>query len=171
MCEAFLLGQGVGLGQLIGETVGDADVAGLAGLYNSVQPVQNVVQGRLVVPHVVDVEVHIVHPQIFQAGVNHLLNVALARDAVLDFFRGAGQEFGGYHHLVPAGKVSQGPAQILLAGAALVGDGGVEKVDSQFQAAADDLPGVFLVQGPAVLAVFGVAEPHASHADAGDVQV
>ena len=46
---------------------------------------------------------------------------------------GAGQELGGHHHLIPPGKVPEGPPQILLAGAALVADGGIKEVDPQFQ--------------------------------------
>ena len=40
------------------------------------------------------------------------------------------------------GEVPKRPAEILLAGAALVADGGVEEVDPQLQPPPDDLPGV-----------------------------
>ena len=63
--KALLPGKVVCLGQLIGQAVGDADVARLAGLDHAVQAVQNVVERGLIVPHVVDVQVDIVHPQIF----------------------------------------------------------------------------------------------------------
>ena len=92
----------------------------------------------------------------------------LAGDACLDLLLGAGQELGGDHHLVPFGKVFERPAEVLLAGAALVGDGSVEKVDAQLQSPLDDGAGLFLVHRPAVLPVVGVAKSHAAHADAGD---
>ena len=88
----------------------------------------------------------------------------LAGDACLDLLLGAGQELGGDHHLVPFGKVFERPA----AGAALVGDGSVEKVDAQLQSPLDDGAGLFLVHRPAVLPVAGVAKSYAAHADAGD---
>ena len=65
----------------------------------------------------------------------------------------AGQELRGHHHLVAPGKRAQRAAQVLLAGAALVADGGVKEVDAQLQPAPDDLAGVLLIQRPAVLAV------------------
>ena len=37
--KSFFLCQGIGLGQLIGKAVGDADIADLSGLYGAVQPV------------------------------------------------------------------------------------------------------------------------------------
>ena len=80
---------------------------------------------------------------------------------------GPGKEFGGDHHLVPLGEVPQGPAQVLLTGAALVADGGVEEADAQFQPPPDDLPGMCLVDGPAVLTIGGVSKAHAPHTDAG----
>ena len=63
--KALLPGKGICLGQLIGQAVGDADVARFAGLDHTVETVQNVIERGLVVPHVVDVQVDIVHPQIF----------------------------------------------------------------------------------------------------------
>ena len=95
----------------------------------------------------------------------------LAGDACLDLLLGAGQELGGDHYLVPFGKVPERPPQILLAGAALVGDGGIEKVDALFQPLPDDLPGMFFINGPAVLAIFCVSKAHASHADARDLEL
>ena len=51
-------------------------------------------------------------------------------------------ELAGPHHLPPFGKASQGPAQILSAGATLVGDGGVKEIAPQLQSPLDDFPGV-----------------------------
>ena len=112
-----------------------------------------------------------VHAQILQAFLQQTADVLLSGNTCLDLLVGAGEKLGGHHHLIPPGKVPQGPAQVLLAGAALIADGGVEEVDAQLQTAPDDLPGVRLVNGPAVLAVGGVPKAHAPHADAGHLQV
>ena len=169
--KALFFRQGVCLAQLPGEAVGDADIPGLALLHHLIQTVHDVIEGRLVVPHVVDIQVHVVHPQVLQAPLQQPADVLLSGDARHNLLIGAGEKFGGHHHLVPLGKVPESPAQILLAGAALVADGGVEEVDPQLQAAPDDLPGVSLVKRPAVLAVGGVSKAHAAHADAGHIQI
>ena len=168
---ALPLGDGVGLRQLPGEAVGYADAARPARLHLPVQAVQYVLDGRLPVPHVVDVQVDVIHAQVFKALVQHIFDVLLPGDARLDLVLRPGQELGGHHHLVPLRKVPQGAAHVLLAGAGLVGDGGVVEVDAQFQPAPYDLAAVFLVQRPAVLALPCVAEAHAAHADAGYRQI
>ena len=93
-----------------------------------------------------------------QAGVDHVLDVLPAGDACGDFLLGAGQKFGGYHHILPFSEVPQGAAQILFAIAALVVHGGIKEADAQLQTPVDDFAGVFLIQRPAVLAVMGIAK-------------
>ena len=89
------------------------------------------------------------------------------------FFRqsiGLGELFGGDYDILPFSEVPQGTAQILLAGTALVADGSIKEIDAQFHPPLDDIPGVFLIQRPAVLAVVWGAKPHAAHTDAGNSQ-
>ena len=157
--------------QLPGEAVGNADIAGLSLLHHLVQTVQKVIEWCLIVPHVVNVQVHMVHPQVFQTLFQHGPDMLLAGNPCGDLLVGAGEKFGGYHHLVPFGKVPKGPAQVLFAGAGLVGNSGIEKVDPQFQASPDNLPAVCLIHRPAVLSMGGVAKPHAPHADPRDCQI
>ena len=47
----------------------------------------------------------------------------------------------------------------------------LDAFDAQLQAPPANLPGVFLVDGPGMLAVGGVSEPHAAHADPGYRQI
>ena len=165
--KALFFRQGVGLTQLPGEAVGDADVACLALLHHLVQAVQDVIEGRLVVPHVVDVQVYMVHAQILQALLQQTADMLLAGDACLDLLVGAGQELSGDHDLVPPGKIPQGTAQILLTGAALIADGGVKEVDAQLQPALHDFSGMLLINGPGMLAVVCIAKAHTPHTDPG----
>ena len=62
----------------------------------------------------------------------------LSADARVDLLLGAHGKFGGHHHVLPAGKVPESAAQILLAGAVLIHDGRIKEVDAQFQGPADD---------------------------------
>ena len=126
---------------------------------------------RLPVPHVIDIQIHIVHPQVLQAFVDHAFDVHLPGNAVFNFVPGAGQEFRGHYHLIPFGKVPQGPAGKLLTGTVLIRDGSVIEIDAQFQSVPDDLPGMLLIQRPGMLSLAGIAKAHAPHADAGNVQV
>ncbi len=96
--KALFFRQGVGLGQLVGKAVGNADIPHLARFYHAVEPFHHVIERGLVIPHVIDIQVNIVHAQVFQAGVHHLFDVLLAGDACVDFVLGAGQKFGGHHH-------------------------------------------------------------------------
>ena len=169
--KALLLCQRVGLSKLVGVAVGDADIARLAGFDGFVEAVHDVEKRRPVVPHVVDVEIDVIHAEVLQAPVQHAADVLLTADAGGDFLVGAGQELGGHHHAVAAGEVAQGAAKVLFAGAALVGDGGIEEVDPRLQRLTDDGAGMLLVQRPGVLAARGVAKAHAAQTDAGNSQI
>ena len=86
-----------------------------------------------------------IHSQVFQTGVDHTLDMLLSGNTALDFLLGAGQELGGDHHFIPLGKIPQGPAYILLAGAALISYGCIEEVDSQLQTVPDNFTGMLLI--------------------------
>ena len=169
--EALAFGEGVGALELPGEGVGEADVARLAGGHHLREALHHVVEGRVVVPHVADVEVDVVHAEVGEARVQALGDVALAADAGRDLCGRARQELGGDHDVVASGEAGERASQVLLGRAALVGDGRVEEVDAGVERAGDDRAGVGLTEGPRVLARRRVAEPHAAQADARDRQV
>ncbi len=163
--KALLFRQGVGFGKLPCKAVGDADIPGLACFDHAVQPVYDFIEGRLVVPHMIDIQIHIIQPQVAQAGVQHPLNVLLAGDSRRNLVLCAGKKLRGHHHILPLGEIPDGPAHILLAGAALIGDGGVKEVHPQLQRPLDDLTGMGLVNGPEVLAVSCFPKAHTAQAD------
>ena len=165
--KALPLRQGVCLAQLPGKAVGDADISGLALPHHLVQTIHDVIERRLVVPHMVDIQVHMVHAQVLQALLQQAADMLLSGHAGGDLLIGPGKELGGHHDLIPPGEVPQGPAQVLLAGTALIADGGVEEVDVQLQPPPDDLSGMRLVDGPGMLPVVCIAKAHAPHADPG----
>ena len=119
----------------------------------------------------IDIEIHIIHPKVSQAGVNHMLNMLLTADTLLNLLRCPRKELCSHNHIVPPGHIPEGTAQILLTGAVLVTDGSIEEIYSLLQAVPDNLPGMLLVQSPAVLSPGGVTESHASHADARDFKI
>ena len=81
-----------------------------------------------------------VHAQVLQAFVQYAPHMLLSADSRVDLLLGAHGKLGGYHHVLPAGKVPESAAQILLAGAVLIHDGRIKEVDAQFQGPADDGP-------------------------------
>ena len=87
---------------------------------------------RVVVPHVVDVEVDIFHIQVFEALIQVVFDVFLPRDSAVNFLLRARSEFRRYDDLIALGKVAERTPQELLAGAVLVDDRGVKEVDSEF---------------------------------------
>ena len=169
--KSLFFRQGVGLGKLPGKAVGDPDITGFSLFYNPVQAVHDVIKRRRVIPHMINIQIHMVHSQISEAGIHELLNMLLPGDARFDLFRRAGQEFRRHHHFITAGKIPQGAAQILLAGAALVPHGSIKEIDAQLQPFSDDFPGMLFIHRPTVLPVSCVSESHAAHADAGYVQL
>ena len=163
--KAFFFRQSIRLCQLIGKTVGNSDIPGFSLFHNTVQAIHNIIKRRFVIPHMINIEIHIIQSKILQAGIDHLLNMLLAGDPGSDLFLSARQKFGCDHHIIPLCKVTDRPSYILLTGAALVTDGSVKKVDAKLQPPFDDLPGMFLIQCPSMLSVPGVAKSHSSHTD------
>ena len=82
--KAFFFCKGIGLGDLPSKAVGDTDISGLACLHDAVQTVHDVFDGRLPVPHVIDVQIHVVHPEVLEACVDHVLDVLLSADAAFN---------------------------------------------------------------------------------------
>ena len=63
--KSFFFGKCVCLSQLIGKTVGNTNVPNLSGLYNTIKAIHDIIKRRLIIPHMVNVEIHIIEPQIF----------------------------------------------------------------------------------------------------------
>ena len=154
-----------------GKAVGYADVSCLACFYDAVKSVEDIVKRRVPVPHVIDVQIHIVHAQIFKAGVDHVLYVLLPGDARLYLLRSTRKKFGRNDYLVTLGIITQRSSNELLTGATLVGNSCVVEIHTQIKSSLNDLSRMFLIYSPAVLAPLSIAKPHASHADAGYVKI
>ena len=169
--EAFLFSEGVRLRKLIGVAVRDADVAHLAGADNIIQPFHDLVEGRRVVPHVIDVEIDVVHAEIAQAGVHHLFDVLLAAYAGRDLLRRAWEKFCRDDNLVAFCEIAQRTAEVSLARPALIADGCVKKIDAAVEPVFHDLARRGFIDGPAVLSVFSIAEAHTAHTDARDSEI
>ena len=165
--KAFLFCQRVCFGKLIGEAVGYSDIACFSGADDAAQSLHDVVERRSVVPHMIDVEVHVVHAEVFQALVQHALDVLYAGNAGCDLPVRARQDFCGDYDLAAPCKIAQRASQILLACAVLVRDGGIKKVDSEGKPPFYDFAGDGLVCRPGMLSVPRLSEAHAAHADTG----
>ena len=165
--KAFFFRQRVRLGDLPCKAVGNTDVSGFSRLHDAVQAIHDVVNWCLPVPHVIDVEIHIVHPKVPQTGIDHVLDVLLTADALFDLLLCPRKELGGNDHILTPREIPQRSANILLTGAALISDGRIIKINAEIQASLNDFSGMFLVDGPAVLAASGITESHTSHADPG----
>ena len=169
--KAFLFSNGICLGELPCKAIGNADISCFACLHNAVQPIQNIVNRCVPVPHMIDIEVHVIHAQVLQACVDHVLDVLLSADPSLDFLLCPGKEFRCKDNVLTLCKIPQRPADILLTGAALIGNGRIIKIDAQLQSPFNDFSAMLLIDRPAVLASSGVAKTHTSHADTGYIQV
>ena len=119
----------------------------------------------------IDIKINVVHSEIFETRIDHVLDMLPTADAALDLFLCSRKELGGDNYIFALRKIPQGTADILLAGAALIGDGRIIEVDAFLQTALYDLPCMRFVDRPAVLASAGIAESHTAHADPGHGQI
>ena len=146
-CQPFAFGKGVRLRQLPGIAIGNANRAHLAGGHCGVQRLQHVDNRGVVIPDVVDV----VHPEVSQTLVKRAGYRLFSADPLGNLRGGSWQKLGGQHHLLAFCHLPQRPANVPFAGAVLIGDGGIVKIDDLFQSVADDVPAGCFVQRPAML--------------------
>ena len=123
-------GQGIHLSHLVGIGIGYSYVARLPLANCLVHSLQDFLGRCLIVPDVVDVQVHIVHAQVLQTTVYVVQHMLPAVHPLLDFLLRARQELGGHHHLFPSGHIPQGTSHELFRSAQLVGNGRIEEVHS-----------------------------------------
>ena len=112
-----------------------------------------------------------IHPQILKTFIQHPPDMLLTGDPFLYLILRPGKKFCCHHDLLPLRIILQRPAEILLAGTALISDRRIKKINAQLQSPPDDLTGMLLVNRPGMLAVCRISESHAAHADAGNRQI
>ncbi len=171
LCQTVFPRVEIRLCKLPHEAVGNADIPCLSRLDRVVQPLHDFFHWRVIVPHVIDIEVNIVHSEIFKASIQIIFNVFLTADTRVDLVLRAWGELCSDHIIVPFCKISECFAHILLAGSVLIDNSGIVEIDTYIKAMFDDLTGLRLVHRPTVLARGRVAEAHAAHADAGNGQI
>ena len=101
----------------------------------------------------IDIKVNIVHTEVLQALVYHLLDMLLTAHAAFYLLICARKKFRRNDNVFALCKVFQRTSEILLARSALIGDGSIEKVHAELQPSADYLTRVFFIDRPAVLTV------------------
>ena len=171
LCKAFPFGKRVRLCKLIGEAVGNPDITDLARSDGIVQALHNVVKRRIVIPHMANVQIHIVHSEILEAFIQHSLHMPLSGNARFQLRIGPGQEFRRNHNIITLRKVPNRSAEILFACSALVGDRRIKEVDAQLQPFFDDCTGMRFIDRPAMLAVSRFSASHTTHTNTGYTQI
>ena len=142
-------GERVHLGELVGVAVRNADGARLAGLDRLIHAFHDFGHVGVVVPHVADVEVHIVEAEVPEACVEIRGHVPLTGHAGFPFGIRARQKLGGDLVFVTiAGNRTQRSAHVFLAGAVRVSDGRVVECDAMLEAVCDDLARLVGVENP-----------------------
>ena len=115
------------------------------------------------IPHMIDIQVDVIHSQVLKAFIYHPFDMLLPRDPLLDLFVCPRQEFCCDYDLIPLCEIRQRPAKILLAGTVLVAYRRIEKVYPCFDPPFYYLSRMFLIYRPAVLPPGCVPESHTSH--------
>ena len=155
----------VRLCQLIGVTVGNSQIADLSGSHGTVQSGHDLFQRRARIPAVQNIQIDVIHAEIFQALIQHLFNMAADRDSRLNLFRRARQKLRRDDHVFTFGQCFKRPADILFAGAALICQCGIKEIDSLAQRLFQNVAGLIGIQCPAVLTLTGIAEAHTPQTD------
>ena len=73
------------------------DIPCFSCFYDPVQAIHDLIKGRLIIPHMVNVEIHIIHAEIVKAFINHLFNILLSGNSRLYILFCAGKELGCHH--------------------------------------------------------------------------
>ena len=60
LLETFLFRQRICLGKLVGKAVGNSDITGFSFFYDPVQAIHNIIERRLMIPHMVNIQIYIV---------------------------------------------------------------------------------------------------------------
>ena len=169
--KSFFFCQSVRLGKLVGITVGNTDISRLACFHHIVQPFHNVIERRRVIPQVINIQIHIIHPKVLKALIDHLLYMLLCRHSLFNLLRCAGKKFRSDYNIFSLCKVFERTSKILLTRTALIPDCRIVKIDARLQSPADNLAGVSLIYRPCVLTVSSVSKSHTAHTDTGYIQV
>ena len=150
--QPFAFGKGVRFRKLPGIAIGYTNSAHFALSNGGMKRFKHLNNWRVVIPDVVNVEVDVVHPQILQALIERSGYCLFSADPRGNLRGGSRQKLGGQHHVLAFCHLPQRPANVSLAGAVLIGDGGIVKIDTLFETVADDVPACCFVQRPAMLA-------------------
>ena len=148
LCKALFLSKRICLCKLPCIAVRNADVSCLSRFHNTVQTVHNVVDWRVPVPHVINVQVNIVHSEVVKALVDHTLDMLLSADTCLNINRGSRQEFRCHNNFIAPGKIFECSADKLLTRSRLIGDCGIKEIHAKVKPALDDLTRMRLVYRP-----------------------
>ena len=117
----------------------------------------------------IDIQIHIVHPEITEACVDHVLDMLLSGNTIFDFLRSSWKEFRGYHYIFSFCEVTERTSHVLFTGSALICDRRIVEIHAEVKALLNDLPGMLFIERPAVLPFRGISKSHTSHADTGYV--
>ena len=95
----------------------------------------------------------------------------LSADPSLDFLLRPRKKFCSKDNVLTLCIIPECPADILLAGTALIGNGRIIKINAQLQSPPYNLSGMLFIDRPAVLSPAGVTKAHTAHADTGYIQI
>ncbi len=119
--QVYILSYGVGFGELLCKAVGNSDISRFLTFHDVVKCPHYFVNGSVIVPHMVYIQIPIVHTEMPETRINTHLNVLSAGNTFAISSCDRGRNLVGNHHILTFGEVTQGTSYIPLTGAVLWG--------------------------------------------------
>ena len=121
----------------------------------------------MVIPHMADVEIDMIHAKIFKALIQVIFNVLLPADPGINFFLCTRGKLCGNHIFIAPCKIPERLPDKPLTGSILIGNRRIIKIDAKLQTMLYDLPCPAFIHCPAMLSGSRIAKSHTPHTYAG----
>lgn len=99
----------------------------------NIQLLHNLLHRGMVIPHMADVEIDIIHAKIFKALIQVIFNVLLPADPGINFFLCTRGKLCGNHIFITLCKIPERFPNKLLTGSILIGNRRIIKIDAKLQ--------------------------------------
>ena len=117
------------------KAVGNTDRTYFSGSNRGIQRFHHFLNRRVVIPHVADVKINIIHAKIRKTPVQQPQNMLFSADSVRDLLRAAREKFRCNDNLIALRKIPQCASEILLTRSALITGCCIKKIHPELQSA------------------------------------
>ena len=133
------------LGKLPCKAVGYTDISGFASLHNPIKSIHDFLHRGMIIPHMIDIKIHIVHTEIAKTLIQVIFYMFLSAHAAVNFFLCSRCEFRCNHIIITFCKITKCFSDILLACTILICDCRIIKIDTKVKSMLNDFSRLRLI--------------------------